>query len=100
MDFSSASHGASATGMETYKQDLRTNVFEKLRNALNDINDIKTAVSQGWVGTAADNFIANVITGANTLRDNVNVIEDSINQELDGAISQVYDMDENLVELD
>ena len=42
MDFTSASHGASATGMETYKQDLRTNVFEKLRNALNDINDISS----------------------------------------------------------
>lgn len=100
MDFSSASHGASAAGMETYKQDLRTNVFEKLRTALSEIESIKEAVGQGWVGTAADNFIANVITGANTLKDNINIIEDSINQELDGAISQVYDMDENLVELE
>lgn len=100
MDFSSASHGASAAGMETYKQDLRTNVFERLKSALNDINDIKTAVSQGWVGTAADNFIANVITGANLLKDNINMVQDSVENVLDGSISEVYDMDENLVELD
>lgn len=100
MDFSSASHGASAAGMETYKQDLRTNVFERLKSALNDINDIRTAVNQGWVGTAADNFIANVITGANLLKDNINMVQDSVENVLDGSISEVYDMDENLVELD
>ena len=100
MDFSSASHGASAAGMETYKQDLRTNVFERLKSALNDINDIRTAVNQGWVGTAADNFIANVITGANLLKDNINMVQDSVENVLDGSISEVYDMVENLVELD
>lgn len=98
MDFQNASHGISFTGMETYKTDLQMNTFRKIIDAINNTHDVETAVKSGWVGTAADNFISNVQTGANKMADQIKDIESMLMTELDGIMSQIGDMDANLVE--
>lgn len=100
MDFTNASHGGSATGMESYKNDLRTEIFDQLRTAIDNKEGVNSAVKSGWVGTAADNFIANIGTGSETLKESLQTVEDSLMNMLDGEIAQIYDMDENLVELE
>ncbi len=98
MDFQNASHGISFTGMETYKTDLQMNTFRRIIDAINNTHDVETAVRAGWVGTAADNFISNVQTGANKMADQIKDIESMLMTELDGIMSQIGDMDANLVE--
>lgn len=98
MDFQNASHGVSFSGMETYKTDLQMNTFRKIIDAINNTADVESAVKSGWVGTAADNFISNVQTGANKMADQIKDIESMLMTELDGIMSQIGDMDANLVE--
>lgn len=98
MDFGSASHGVDFTGMQKYKDDLQMNTFRKIRDAINNTADIESAVKAGWSGNSADNFIANIQTGANKMSEEVKNIEEMLIKELDGIMSQIGDMDENLVE--
>ena len=98
MDFSNASHGVSFTGMRQYKEDIHMQVFEALKQYLRDTSAIANAVKQGWVGTAADNFIANVQTGATRMEETIDQIQQTLDTELDGIQSQIADMDANLVE--
>lgn len=98
MDFQNASHGVSFTGMESYKTDLQMNTFRKIIDAINNTTDVESAVKAGWVGTAADNFISNIQTGANKMSDQIKDIESMLMTELDGIMSQIGDMDANLVE--
>lgn len=98
MDFSNASHGVSFTGMQRYQQELQMNTFKKIRDAINNTSDIEANVKAGWTGTAADNFIHNVQTGAQKMSDQITEIENMLITELNGIMSQIGDMDENLVE--
>lgn len=98
MDFQNASHGVDFVGMQKYKQELQMNTFRKIRDAINDTTGVQTAVKAGWTGTAADNFVHNVQTGADKLSNDITQIEDMLIRELDGIMSQIGDMDENLVE--
>ena len=98
MDFENASHGVSFTGMEQYKNELQMNTFNRIRDAINNTADVESAVKAGWVGTAADNFIANIQTGAQKMSEQITSIEKMLITELDGIMSQIGDMDENLVE--
>ncbi len=98
MDFENASHGVSFTGMEAYKTELQMNTFRRIRDAINNTSDVEAAVKAGWTGTAADNFINNIQVGANRMSDQITEIENMLITELDGIMSQIGDMDENLVE--
>jgi uncharacterized protein YukE len=98
MDFENASHGVSFTGMQTYQQELQMNTFRRIRDAINNTSEVENAVRAGWVGTAADNFIHNIQTGAQRMSDQVTEIENMLITELNGIMSQIGDMDENLVE--
>lgn len=98
MDFQNATHGVSFTGMQQYKQELQMNTFRKIRDAINNTADIEAAVKAGWVGTSADNFLHNIATGAQRMSEQISEIENMLITELDGIMSQIGDMDENLVE--
>lgn len=98
MDFQNATHGVSFTGMETYKTDLQMNTFRRIIDAINNTADVEAAVQSGWMGSAADNFIHNINTGANKMADQIKDIETMLMTELDGIMSQIGDMDANLVE--
>ena len=98
MDFQSASHGVSFTGMEQFKDAIHMNVFQKLMDEIRNTTDIQNAVKQGWVGTSADNFIANVETGANKMAEELKNVQEMLDTELEGIQSQIGDMDDTLVE--
>ncbi len=98
MDFTNASHGVSFTGMQQYQQELQMNTFRRIRDAINNTSDVEAAVRAGWTGTSADNFIHNLQTGANKMSDQITEIENMLITELNGIMSQIGDMDENLVE--
>ena len=100
MDFDNASHGVSFNGMSKYKDELHMNVFKKIRDAINNTSEVSAAVKNGWTGTAADNFISNLQTGANRLSTEMDKCEEMVITELDGIMSQIGDMDEKLVELE
>lgn len=100
MDFQSATHGVSVTGMQTFINDINVNVFDAVKAAIDDTTSVTDAVKTGWVGNAADNFNANILTGATKMRETVEKVRDMLLTELEGIQSQILDMDENLVELD
>ncbi len=98
MDFENATHGVSFSGMTQYKNDLKVEVFGKIKEAIRATEDVQEAVKAGWVGNAADNFICNINKGAEKMVAEISNIEDMLMTELDGIESQIGDMDENLVE--
>ncbi len=99
MDFDSASHGLSIVGMRAYMGENRR-VFDKVCAAIDNTKGVTRAINQGWNGQAADNFIKNILTGANNMKETVNEVEKMLQTELEGIQSQIVDMDENLVELE
>lgn len=100
MDFQSASHGLSVTGMQNFINDINVNVFDAVKAAIDDTTAVTDAVKQGWEGNAADNFNANIITGSKKMRETVQKVEEMLLTELEGIQSQILDMDETLVELE
>ena len=99
MDFESASHGLSIFGMQSYIN-TNKNVFQKVRAAIDNTTGVTNSVKQGWAGQAADNFIKNILTGAEKMKESVTEVEEMLMTELEGIKNQILDMDDNLVELE
>ena len=100
MDFENASHGLSLAGVQNFINDLNVQVFDAVRSAIDDNQDVIDAVNQGWVGNAADNFIRNILTGAQQARNDVDMCRETLMTQIESIQSEILDMDETMVELE
>lgn len=100
MDFGSATEGVSFTGMETFKQNIHTDIFDAMVTAINNLDTIKSTIDSNWVGKSADNFKANITNGAKTMADQMKDIQAMLDTELDGIVQSVAEADDTLIELE
>ncbi len=98
MDFKDASAGVSITGMNQYIDDLNTKVLVDVARVLRNTSEIQTAVSAGWVGTSADQFIANLDKAKEKMIEQLHNLKETFETQLKGMQSQILEMDQNLVD--
>ena len=98
MDFQSADHGVSITGMNQYIDNINTVVLTEVAAALRDTAAVEDAVRAGWHGNAPEQFIANLNKAKEKMIDTLRQLEKTFEVELKGIQSAVLDMDANLVE--
>lgn len=100
MDFTSATEGVSFTGMETFKDTIHTDVFDAMVSAINNLDTVRDAVDNNWVGNSANNFKSNITNGAKTMADQMKDIQAMLDTELDGIVQSVAEADDTLIELE
>jgi len=90
--------GASASGVETYIEELKLEYIDEAIAALQDLSEVKATLEAGWQGVSQQRFIA-------ALEDNSNNVVETLNGEyvkLQSALTSVaasfFDHDENLIQ--
>lgn len=98
MDFQSADHGVSITGMNQYIDDINTVVLTEVAAALRDTAAVEDAVRAGWHGNAPEQFIANLNKAKEQMVETLKQLQNTFETELNGIKSSILDMDANLVD--
>jgi len=100
MDFNEADFGVNNNQVDDFLRDIQTQVFDRIRAALENTNDINDAVDAAWVGQSAQNFKSNVLTGAGAISEQLDQLRTALENEIHGAQSAIIDKDANLVDLE
>ena len=98
MDFQSADHGVSITGMNQYIDDINTVVLTEVAAALRDTAAVEDAARAGWHGNAPEQFIANLNKAKEQMVETLKQLQNTFETELNGIKSSILDMDANLVD--
>lgn len=98
MDFQSADHGVDMMGMQQYIEDINSIVLNNVASVLRNTSDVESAVRNGWVGAAPEQFIANLNKAKEMMIEQLKQLQQAFEVELKGIQSQIMEMDANLVE--
>ena len=96
MDFQSADHGVSITGMNQYIDDINTVVLTEVAAALWDTAAVEDAVRAGWHGNAPEQFIANLNKAKEQMVETLKQLQNTFETELNGIKSSMLDIEANL----
>lgn len=58
MDFENVTEGVSRSGMNGYLEYLRVDVITKILEALDNTDEMSTAINNGWQGQSRDKFLS------------------------------------------
>ena len=83
LDWSGATVGVTQSGIETIKDQIRTDYLARAREALADSDAVGTAVARTWSGTDAMRFLENFGIAIDSATNAIQSYENQINLMLD-----------------
>ena len=83
LDWAGATVGVTQSGIETIKEQIRTDYLSNARNALSDSDAVVTAVAKTWSGSDATRFLENFGIAVESANNAIQSYENQINMMLD-----------------
>lgn len=99
LNINNATIGYDANEVQTALNNIRTDVIGATQDALRqNMNSLREAVDNVWVGQSAENFKSNMSTDMEAICSYLDEAYESLKNELNQITNEMSQIDENLVE--
>ena len=99
LDIAGADVAYDSAGASSLLQKIHAECIEDASNALDsNYNELETATRDCWAGKGADNFLENVKTDINVVKQALQMQYEILEGEINATTSQMKNIDENLVQ--
>lgn len=90
--------GINSTGMEEYKEQLRTDLLQTSKDKINSVDAIVSAINNGWQGVSRDRFLKQFDDVRQKICDDLDKEYADLENRLTDLQSAYYAADQNLIQ--
>ena len=98
VDIADMTQGVSKAGMQTYIDSLKISLLDEVKNKLEDVSAIQTAVDAGWQGKSRDKFFEMFEKSINEIENDLKDEFNDLNGRLNELANNYYSQDDNLLQ--
>lgn len=94
------SYGYNSSGVESYLEEIKSHAIQEAKDAVLNINEIKTCCESEWEGKARENFVANLAKDAQHIANQFDALYEILVKEINSLNAAMANKDETLIKAD